>query len=330
MVGTVDLLYARGVNQFEEHDVNLGSPSGTSSGEGGRALYGTIDPADGLSGPERRNPAFGPVIQITNGSGDRAWSLAFQLQKRLGDGTSLSAAYSYTDAKDRAGAPADAAFDNLSATPVDGNWEQRNLRTSIYSRPHKVTLVGTVDLPLKVQLGLSYIGTSGAPYTYIVAGDANADGVADNNDAVYVPEDPADITLANPADYPLLDSIVHQEPCLRRQGGRLLHRNSCRQPWFNALDARLTKLVPTFRGHALELSADLFNVLNLLDGDWGVLRITNGSFLTGGADRVSLLELVGYDSANGRGRYNVLRPQVRHIVADASRWSLRFSARYTF
>lgn len=330
VVGTVDLLYTRGIDQFEERDVNLLPPSATSSGESGRALYGTIDPVDGLPEANRRNPAFGPVIQITNGSGDRAWSLAFQLQKRLGDRTSLSAAYTYTDAKDRVGAPADAAFDNLSATPVDGTWEQRNLRTSIYSRPHKVTLVGTFDLPLKVRLGLSYIGTSGAPYTYIVAGDANADGVADNNDAVYVPKDAGDITLANPVDYPQLDSIVQQESCLRQQRGRLLQRNSCRQPWLNALDARFTKLLPAFRGHALELSADLFNVLNLLDGDWGVLRITSGSILTGGADRVSLLELVGYDSANGRGEYNVLMPQVRHIVADASRWSLRFSARYTF
>jgi hypothetical protein len=330
VVGTVDLLYTRGVSQFEVHDVNLLPAAGASAGEGGRALYGTIDSTDGVSQANRRDPTFGPVIRMTNGSGDRAWSVAFQLQKQLGGRTSLSAAYTYTDARDRLSAPADAAFDNLRATPVDGSLDHRNLRTSIYSRPHKVTLVGTFDLPLKVQLGISYIGTSGAPYSYIVAGDANADGVADNNDAVYVPKGAGDITLTDPADYPRLDSIVQHEPCLSQQRGRLLRRNSCRQPWFNALDARFTKVVPAFRGHALELSADLFNVLSLLDSDWGALRITSGSFFTGGADRVALLQLTGYDGANGRGRYDVLTPELRHIVADASRWSLRFSARYRF
>ncbi|HEX5963424.1 MAG TPA: TonB-dependent receptor, partial [Gemmatimonadales bacterium] len=49
LVGTVDLLYTRGVNQFTVRDLNLLPPSGVSSGEAGRALYGTIDPAEGFS-----------------------------------------------------------------------------------------------------------------------------------------------------------------------------------------------------------------------------------------------------------------------------------------
>ena len=40
--GTVDLLYIRGVDQFDITDVNLAPPT-TSAGEGGRLLYGTID-----------------------------------------------------------------------------------------------------------------------------------------------------------------------------------------------------------------------------------------------------------------------------------------------
>ncbi len=37
MVGTVDLLYILGVNQFDITDVNLAPPTTTSAGEGGRA-----------------------------------------------------------------------------------------------------------------------------------------------------------------------------------------------------------------------------------------------------------------------------------------------------
>jgi hypothetical protein len=78
------------------------------------------------------------------------------------------------------------------------------------------------------------------------------------------------------------------------------------------------------------VSADLFNVLNFLDRDWGLFRITEGEIGSAGIGEANLLQLVGYDSANGRGIYNFLAPQLRHIVPDASRWSLRLSARYIF
>ena len=284
MVGTLDILYARGVSQFAERDVNLMAPLGTAAGEGGRALYGSIDPATGISEPTRRNPAFGPVIEMLNRSGDRAWSLALQLQKRFPQGTELGAAYTYTDARDRQSTPADQSYDNLTASSLDGTWEHPNLRTSIYSRPHKVALMGTFDLPLKFDLGFFYTGFSGDPVTYIVLGDANGDGIDNlfdhthDNDPVYVPKDAGDITLANPADYPALERIIRREPCLRRQRGRLLERNSCRQPWVTSLDARLTKVLPTAHGQSLELSADVFNLLNLLDRDWGLARFNFEDF----------------------------------------------------
>ncbi|HET8623983.1 MAG TPA: TonB-dependent receptor [Gemmatimonadales bacterium] len=337
LVGTVDLLYTRGVNQFEVFDSNLLPPSGSSSGEANRPLYGTLDPSSGASTPGRRSEAFQPVIEIRNGSGDRAWSLATQLQKRFAGRAELSAAYTYTNAKDRHSSPADFAYSNLGATALDGTWESRNLRTSLWSRPHKVTLNGTFDLPLKLRLGLVYVGSSGDPLTYIVRGDANADGLdnifggARDNDPIYVPRDAADITLADPSEFARLDQIIEEEACLRWQRGRLMERNSCRDPWVHTTQARLTKVLPTVRGQSLQLTIDLFNVLNFLDGDWGLVRHTledHGFFNVG--SRTSLLELVGYDEANQRGIYTVLQPNRRRIDPVASRWRLQLSARYTF
>jgi hypothetical protein len=335
-VGTVDLLYTRGVDQLDLVDANLLPQSGTASGEGGRALYGTVDPADGTTQPNRRSPEFGPVIEIRNGRGDRSYSLAAQLQKRFAQGTELSAAYTYTDARDRISNPADLAYSNLGTTPLDGSWESRNLRTSHWSIPHKVTLVATVNLPLEFRLGAIYTGQSGHPYSYIVRGDANADGVdnitgARHNDLVYVPTDASDITLADPAEYELLEAVIQQEECLATQRGRILERNSCRNPWINSLQARLTKMVPTTWGQSLQLTADLFNVLNFLDSDWGLVRSTVEDFgfqQRGG--RTSLLEIVGYDTVNDRGVYRVLQPGRRRIDLEASRWRLQLSARYVF
>ena len=92
------------------------------------------------------------------------------------------------------------------------------------------------------------------------------------NDPIYVPRDAADITLEDPAQWEALDSYIESRPCLREQRGQLLRRNSCRDPWVSIMNARLSKVVPTTSGQSIELIADLFNVLNLFDRDWGVRR----------------------------------------------------------
>lgn len=166
-------------------------------------------------------------------------------------------------------------------------------------RDTKVTLVGALDLPLKARLTLFYNGSSGAPFTYRVEGDANADGVTafgglQLNDPVYVPRDAADITLAEPDQWADPDNYIRSHPCLREQRGQLLRRNSCRNPWVSLMNARVSTVFPTVRGQSVELIADLFNGLNFLDGEWAVRRSIGGT---------AILRLVGYDPVNQRGIY---------------------------
>jgi hypothetical protein len=89
-------------------------------------------------------------------------------------------------------------------------------------------------------------------------------------------------------------------------------------------------VLPTAHGQSLDLSADVFNFLNLLDGDWGLFRFNFEDSGAGSFGRVSLLKLVGYDVEHGRGIYNVLAPHFRQVDPESSRWRLRLSARYTF
>ena len=266
VVGTVDVLYARLVNSVEMVDVNLRGPVGTSAGEGGRVLYGTIDESTGQATPSRLTAAMSRVTQLRNSSGDRSYSVAAQLEKHFSGGTEVSAAYTYTDARDRMGMLADRGSDNIRSTPVDGTLEERNVRTSIWERPHKVTFVGTTDLPFGFRLGFTYIGMSGQSYTYVTQGDPNADGInpADftSNDVVYVPKDASDITLADPSKFAALDKFIRTDPCLQSQRGRLMERNSCRDPWVHETTAQLSKRFRLADRRTLEVTADLFNVLN--------------------------------------------------------------------
>jgi hypothetical protein len=218
---------------------------------------------------------------------------------------------------------------NARYTPVDGSLEHRELRTSSWARPHKVTLMATTDLPLGMQLGLTYFGTSGGVYTYATLGDANADGArpfADlSNDIVYLPKDAADITLADPADYAALDRIIRSQPCLRNQRGRVMQRNSCRDPWVHETAASLAKRFRLAGRRTFEVSADLFNVLSFVDSDWGRVHQT---FTDGG--NVGLLELVGYDAPNGRGVYGLVPVFPREVDVEASRWRLELGVTMGF
>jgi hypothetical protein len=301
--------------------------TGTAAGEGGRLLYGALDPATGEGTPSRLSNAFGPVIEVRNASGDRSYVATAELRKRFAGGEEVGVAYTYTDSKDRMSAAADLAAFNLGSTNVlDGPLDHRRLATSMYSVPHKVTLVGALDLPLRARLTLFYNGLSGAPFTYRVEGDANADGITafgglQLNDPVYVPRDAADITLADPGQWASLVRYIYTHSCLREQRGRLLRRNSCRNPWVSVMNARVSKVFPTVRGQSVELIADLFNVLNFLDGDWAVRRSTLGT---------AILRLVGYDAVNQRGIYVFQTRDANRRDLEATRWRMQLGVRYTF
>ena len=116
MTGTVDLLFIRGVDQFDITDVNLLPPT-ASAGEGGRLLYGTIDEF-GAATPNRRNQAFQTVAEIRNSSGDHTISASGQLEKRFRSGTEVTLAYTYTDARDRISPDCFNVTCNLDFTPA--------------------------------------------------------------------------------------------------------------------------------------------------------------------------------------------------------------------
>ncbi len=345
LVGTVELLYMRAVNEWYFTDANLGPPVAAAFGEGGRPLYGTLDSL-GNATPARRDAVFGPVVRVTNRSGGRAGSLSVQLQKQFRDGVAFSAAYAYAHAEDRMSLVNVNAVANLSGTPLDGTLEDRSLRRSFFDIPHRVSASGTVNLPYHVQLSLVYSGSSGTPFTYVINGDANADGMgagAQRNDIVYVPRVSApggDIGLVVPngsggfapapaSEYAKLASYIDAEPCLREQRGRIMARNSCRNGWLGFFNLRLAKTVSLPVGHSLEIMADVFNVLNLLSSRWGQYRATmDGASVT--SVQATLLQLVGYDVVNGRGVYR-FTPPGRNVIVDAvSRWQVQLGTRYVF
>jgi hypothetical protein len=101
-------------------------------------------------------------------------------------------------------------------------------------------------------------------------------------------------------------------------------------------------VVRTFGGQAVEITADVFNLLNLLNDNWGLVRETN--FFE---QRSGLLNLAGYDDrgtanpSDDRARYTIPTrtvggstvanlPNRKQVQTTSSRWRIQLGAKYAW
>jgi hypothetical protein len=339
-VMAIDLLYTRAVHQIYVNDANLDAPSRFAVGEGGRPQYGEIDPTSAAH-PQWRDTSFGEIYRLSDHGGDRAFAMSVQVTKPFGARFALDISYAYSRVSDRMSLVNFPARANFSNTPVDGTLDDRHLRSSFFETRHKLSIVTSTTLPFGTRLSLLYQGATQSPYTYVVSGDVNADGIGGPgslpNDVVYVPRTSApggDISLvvlsagrfvpAPASSYDSLDAFIEGQQCLREHRGRLMSRGSCMNGWLDLLSARLMKTVPVAGSQQLEMSADVFNVPNLIRARWGRRIDTTTD------PAVPLLRLRGWDPAAARGVYQLSLP-ARNVAEDAaSRWRVQLGARYIF
>jgi carboxypeptidase family protein/TonB-dependent receptor-like protein len=329
VVATVDLLYTRTLNQFYLNDVNLVGVQSKETGEGGRLLYGAAGAPNGsgiaaVIKPTRVTTTAADVIRQSNSSGDNSISATLQLNKRFSNHVSFNAGFTHSRTQDRECLTSSISNSSLKFAVLQGPLDDRPLETSCFDVPNKLALTGIFDIPLGFQASVIYTGFSSTPFTYTVNSDANGDGLA-GNDPIYVPRDSADINLRTPSDWSALNAYINSEPCLNSARGTVLERNACRGPWTSFLNARVTKVVPTVHGQALEISLDIFNLPNLLSSSWGVNRSTTGF------ENQAILNETGYDVAGSRGQYTTMLLTSRNaVVANSSRYRLLLSGKYTF
>jgi hypothetical protein len=257
-------------------------------------------------------------------------SITAQLSKAFSNGLSFNAGYTYSKTKDIYSLTSSIAFSNYQFASVDGSLFDRNVTTSSFDVPHKITISGTANLPYHSQFSLIYQCFSGTPYCWPVGSDLNGDGIS-GNDLPYVPSaDGSDITLADPSQLADLNAFIDGQDCLAASRGHILERNSCRNPWSNLVNTRLATSLPLMSGHSVELSWDIFNVLNMIDNEWGAFKQVS-AFEEG----PSFLRAVGYDEANNRPIYSFSPPDADQIVKtvrgpNSSRWRMQFGAKYSF
>ncbi|HYT03967.1 MAG TPA: carboxypeptidase regulatory-like domain-containing protein [Gemmatimonadales bacterium] len=332
VLGTFEALLSVSSSTLLMRDRNIGSVA--SYTVGGRPLYGTYA-SNGTPTTNFVDTRFDKVLEHYNGSGDWGMSFTWQLQKRFGNGFEATGAYSYQHVVDRVSLTSDIATSNYAFDPIRYDPNDPESGRSAFDIPHKVTLTGTVNLPSGFQFSAMYVGRSGTPYSYVYAGDANADGypnrsasVRGENDLVYVPRSRSDILLQNAADWTALDSYIQNEPCLNQSRGTIVKRYACSPPWREFLNVRLTGTLPTLHGHHAEAILEIFNFLNLVNRNWGLQRDPVTSSASG--PDLELLRLVGWDTATNQGIYTFTNPLKDRPNDSASRWHMQLGMKYTF
>lgn len=281
MVGTIEGLYSLWVDQFYYQNIGLqDNPIGTDGH--GRELYGNLTGTTGqfTTLTTQYKPGLSDVISLTNQTKkkDYSYSVTGSLSKRFSNNFEGEAAYTYSRSYNQYDLTSSVAYSNWQfGRAYAGRTDDQSLAPSKWDAPHRIILSGTYTFKTHTDVSLIMDAESGVPYTWVVSGDLNGDG-SGNNDPMYIPtnsHDPGQITfvqngnLTPAAQQDSMEAFINRNPCVAAQRGQIMARNSCRFPWTRFLDFSARQSLHTLGMQHVILQIDAFNVLNLINKNWG-------------------------------------------------------------
>lgn len=289
---------------------------------------------------DRVNNNFTNVFLLRNTNKGYRYNINLGLYK---DATNYSGflGYTYGRSKDLSSTVRNSPAANFEWNQAI-NSQDPELSFSNFDLRHKIVSSQSYQFNFKnkqqLQVSALYTGTSGSPYSVVYQGDVNRDG-SSRNDLVYIPSNQTEIQLQDITDgsgnvvvsaqeqWNRLDRFIENNEYLRENRGRYAVRNGGRTPWNHQIDAKFAYQIPFNNGDNLEITLDVFNVLNLLNKNWGRLvfvpNVVNSNF--------NLLEFKGVQ--NNQPVYQfTLDENAKPWVLDPinSRWKAQLGLKYRF
>ena len=344
-VATAELIYTKDINAVYIRDANLAAPVGTLAGDG-RPLYGTN---------LLQNRSVTQALVQENTNQGYALSLTGQIQKTTGR-YKTSLAYTFTDSKDLNGQSGSTAGGLLNSNPYVTNINAPVLGYAGNWFPHRV--VGYIDYRfdyakfLATTFSLIYEGRSAGNFSYTYGGAPNGLTSSANTNLIYVPRNQSEIllTTTNAGDvrttqqiWDQLNTYIEQDSYLSTRRGQYAERGAALLPWVNLLNFRALQDFYVKTGNSrntIQVSLEVFNVLNFLKSDWGIVKSTA---------RTNILNFAGYETPNtatgttGRPIYTFATNADNTALSNSyvnnqnvfngtttSRWQLQLGLRYIF
>ncbi len=345
---TADFLYTKTIYDVKYEQINL---------KDSVAYYTTGPTQTPVYVGGKYNAAYSNVYFLTNTKEGYRYNITGQLSKytnniKMGNGhmlnMNLSVAYTYGMSKDITNGIRNSweSSYNVNPTNVPSNsqlaYSNFDLRNRIVATWSGNFIWNQSNIS---SVSFFYAGTSGSPYSLIY--QSAAFGSGSNAPLPYIPKNQADINLRDNGSYTAaqqwtdLDALITGDKYLSTRRGQYAERNGMRTPWNHDLDMKLMhefKLSKTNKSKSLQISFDLFNVLNLLNSDWGhVTFVTNLNNYT-----VNFLKFVndgthavGAPATGYTPSFNFVKPaglNNHYYTVDpiSSRWQGQFGIKYNF
>lgn len=328
LIGTIEGIYTKTIKDIIFQDLSI-APVGTTSD--GRVLFSDTPVA----------AEFSPgVFLLTNVDEGYTAQITGQLRKQVGQGflpnLSGSLAYTYTKSRDVNSGTSSRSISNFQFNEIGVDPNNPGSGTSDFEIRHRIVANASYRLSYgqgwNTTLTAFYVSRSGRPFNWIYSGDPNNDNRF-GNDLIFVPGTASD-AIFDQGTFAQWDAFVSSDDGLAANRGRIVERNSSREPWVNQLDLRLSQVVPSVSGHKLELTLDVVNFLNLLNSDWGqqkFVRFQSKSILSfRGYDATTGVPIVRFTQSDSNGDGVVDREDVFSTDNILSRWAIQLGARYSF
>ncbi len=316
---------ARTVDNFQYYDRNMvAEPYFTI--EGGRGVF---VPAARITSLGRTNNAdtrvhqdLGRVLELVADSRQDQQSVVFQGTWLLPKASSVTMSYTRNKSEDNSSFNCCIAITS-TFSPNTGDLRRLADAWGPTDNAFRDKIVGAFVLPpiRGFRLSGNIVGISGRPFSLIVNGDVNGDGIP-NNDLAFVfdPDDPAtppDLAaamrkvLANPGN--------RARDYIRRNLGRIASRNGGWSPFRSQTDLRVARDFALRHGQSVEITLDIFNVTNLINREWG------GVYNLGATQQ--LYAVTGFNQATRRYSYRV-NENVGRAVKGGAPYQVQLGARY--
>ena len=284
-------------------------------------------------------------ILLYNVDKGHSWNIVTRFNKRWDNGLRLQGSYTFQRARDFNPGTSSVAFSNYSnsAAGIDPNSSAYGI--SNYQRDNAFRLVAGYDTNLfgenNTRFELFFNSQSGQRFSYTMADQAsgnnrsNVFGVTGSNTRylMYVPNvssATADsrVVYAPNFDFAGFQSLVQNSELNKYQGG-IAPKNIGRTPRYNRIDLAVRQEVPFVFGGKIELSADIENVLNLVNKDWGTIRQVGfpyyGTLVNVTCATAACTQ---YQFANRSG--TTVTAPTEGVNLNGSLWAVRFGARVKF
>ncbi|ATC63611.1 hypothetical protein CMV30_06405 [Nibricoccus aquaticus] len=301
----------------------------TGTGPDGRAIYGNRTASFALSSNSQyQHVAYSDVYLLTNTSHGSATQLTARLRRPLRRHWAFNASYTRGRARETSPTTSSTAGSNFSTrASLDPNDEEPG--TASTQVRDRFLASGTLRFAairgFDTKLTLAYEGRTGRPYSFIFSNDTNGDSADYSNDLLYVPSGRYDprVRWTDPAQADAFFAYLNTRPELARFAGQVVPRNSERSPFIHQFDLKFTQEISLWRDLRAEFFADIINLGNLLNPDWG--RIEQIPF-----PHTQPIASAGYDPAANQYVYRFTTVRGPVLQPGPSRWQIQTGVRLKF